>query len=210
LPIELRRWRGATHLSLGRMYCLQFAEAVQLSSSMLGWNIPNWPAVCFNLFARIGQEHALDRRRPLRGREPESPLSCRADWPGRKASAAIGADIEKYVLHAIGAERALVAADARDGGRGREIPVATFAIRAQLQGHLTHLWTWMRSVYQRRPFSKKTMNPRILPKLVPKPVLEWQLHVTNPNTMRWRSLTTSTRSESRPAAASCSATSSAR
>ena len=186
------------------MYCLQFAEAVQLSSSMLGRNIPNSPAVCFNLFARVGQEHALGRRRPLRDTESRSPFSRRPDWPGYKASAAIGTDVEKYVLHAIGAERALEAADARDGGRGRKIPVATFAIRVQLQSHLRPLWIWVRSAYQRPPFSKKTMHPRILPKPVTKPaaVLEWQAYVTNPNTMRCRSLTTSTRSEARPAAAS--------
>src|SRR6266478_9230697 len=62
-------------------------------------------------------------------------------WPDRarhKAAAAIRADVEQHALDAIGAERALVAADPRIGRVRRQILVAIFAIRPEFEHALPY------------------------------------------------------------------------
>ncbi len=66
------------------------------------------------------------RRGGMRGEaDARPPFGRRADRTRRKAAAAIRADIEQLRRHAIGAEGALVAADAGIARRGRQVLVAT-------------------------------------------------------------------------------------
>src|SRR5262249_42874664 len=62
-----------------------------------------------------------------------APRARRTDRPDLEAAAAIRAHAVENVAHAGRAERALVAADPRVGGVGRELPVAPLAVRPQLQ-----------------------------------------------------------------------------
>src|SRR6266478_5125474 len=65
-------------------------------------------------------------------------------WPDRarhKAAAAIRADVEQHALDAIGAERALIAADPRIGRVRWQILVAIFAIRPEFE-HAPPLARW--------------------------------------------------------------------
>ena len=50
-----------------------------------------------------------------------------------EAAAAIGADMAQHVFDAVGAERALIAADARLGGFRRQVPVAALAVGSKGQ-----------------------------------------------------------------------------
>ncbi len=54
------------------------------------------------------------------------------DGPGDKSAAAVRADIKKNLLHAIGAEGALVAADAGIRCTGGQVLIAIFAVRPEL------------------------------------------------------------------------------
>ena len=81
------------------------------------------------------QVHPLGRCGLMPKRHARPPLGFRADRPSGKPAAAVGADVPQFGVHAFGAEGALVGADARDRGVRRQIPVAPFAIRSDLQGH---------------------------------------------------------------------------
>src|SRR6185436_5204811 len=63
------------------------------------------------------------------------PVLRRPDRPRDEAAAAVGADVAEHALDAGCAERALVAADPRRGGIGRQRLVAVLATRAKLQHH---------------------------------------------------------------------------
>ena len=68
---------------------------------------------CSDILATVGQPHALRRGRPVGERRPGPPLPRWPDRPRDEAAAAIGTDIAQMPLDAIGAEGALVGADAR-------------------------------------------------------------------------------------------------
>jgi large repetitive protein len=76
---------------------------------------------------RCRAQHALRRRRTLQ------QLLRRTDRPRHEIAAAIGAAVAEYVGRAIGAEGALVGADARLGRVRRQVAIATFAVGAQGQ-----------------------------------------------------------------------------
>jgi len=67
-----------------------------------------------------------------------TPLGLRPDRTRHKAAAAIRADVEQHPLDAIGAERALIAADPRIGRARRQILVAIFAIGPQFEHALSY------------------------------------------------------------------------
>jgi hypothetical protein len=83
----------------------------------------------------VGEMHPLVRQRPLRHRLSRPPLPGRPDWPRDKTTTAVRAHIMEFVLGAIRAERALVRADARFHRGRRQVLVAIFAIRPELQRH---------------------------------------------------------------------------
>src|SRR4029077_11496491 len=103
------------------------------------------PAPRFNLsYPRYERGHILDRpfqvhpprrRHLLLATHARPPLPRRADRAGCEPAAAIRANIMQMRLDAIGAERALVAANPRVPRVGRQVLVAIFAIRPQLQHH---------------------------------------------------------------------------
>jgi hypothetical protein len=64
-----------------------------------------------------------------------TPRCGRPNGARSETAAAVGAYIVELVLHAIRAERALIAADARFRRTRREILVAIFAVRSKLQRH---------------------------------------------------------------------------
>jgi hypothetical protein len=68
-------------------------------------------------------------------REAGTPLGCRPDRPRREAAAAVGTDVVELTLDAVGAERALVAADARVDRSWGQVLVAELAVGTQLQRH---------------------------------------------------------------------------
>src|SRR5690606_1799719 len=77
--------------------------------------------------AAVGLEQALGR-----SREAGEPI-CRAPWTGNQLSAAIRAPAFEQLLGAAGAERAFERADARLKRVGRQVDVAAFAVRSQLE-----------------------------------------------------------------------------
>jgi hypothetical protein len=92
-----------------------------------------------------------------------APWLCRPDRPRRKTAAAVRADVEQFCLDAIGAERALIGADARFGRSGRQVLVAIFAVREKLQGHggLVALMRYTSS--QEAPEKRMPNFPRFAP-----------------------------------------------
>ena len=83
----------------------------------------------------ILEMHALVRWRGSVNRCAGPPFPRRPDRPRGKSTAAVRADIAEFGLDAIGAKRALIAADTRLRGVRRKIPVAIFAIGPELQRH---------------------------------------------------------------------------
>src|SRR5258707_11348967 len=63
------------------------------------------------------------------------PFLRRSDRPRRKAAAAVRADIVQLGLDAVGAERAFESADAGVRRVRRQVLVAIFAVRPELQRH---------------------------------------------------------------------------
>src|SRR5215469_715386 len=61
-----------------------------------------------------------------------APLRDRAKWTRRKPAAAIRTDIEEHGFYTVGAEGALIAADASVGRVGRQVLIAALAIGPQL------------------------------------------------------------------------------
>ena len=88
-----------------------------------------------DVFKTVFQMHAFVGRRLFRKADTGPPFPRRTDRPGRKAAAAIRADIAEFGFHAAGAERAFIGADARVHCRWRQVLVAKFAVRSELQGH---------------------------------------------------------------------------
>ena len=79
------------------------------------------------------QTDVFGRRRLLGETDSGAPLGRRPDWSRRKSAAAVGADVVEMGFDAIGAEGALVGADARVGRRRRQILVAVFAVGSELE-----------------------------------------------------------------------------
>src|SRR5215475_6890830 len=84
---------------------------------------------------RVFQMHALVRRLMLGDAYASPPFARRADRARYEAAAAVRADIGKLGLDAIGAEGAFVGADPRVKRVRRQVLVAIFAVRAELQRH---------------------------------------------------------------------------
>src|SRR4051794_27528291 len=79
--------------------------------------------------------HALIRWHLLHGAHARAPFAHRPDRARRKAATAVRADVEQLGLDAVGAKRAFVGADACLGRRRRQVLVAIFAVRPELQCH---------------------------------------------------------------------------
>jgi hypothetical protein len=62
-----------------------------------------------------------------------APGMPRSDWPSNEFSTAVGANVAKDVRDAVGAERALVAADHGVWRVGRQVYVAQFTVGAQVE-----------------------------------------------------------------------------
>jgi len=105
------------------------------TSPHLRRNILNPRALRGDFVEPILETNPLVRRRLLCGTNARPPFIRRPDRPRRKAAAAVRADIVQLVLGAVGAEGALIAADARLRRRWRKVLVAIFAVRSQLQRH---------------------------------------------------------------------------
>src|SRR5579871_2172496 len=88
-----------------------------------------------DVIERIFQVHPLVGGRMLCDAYARPPFLGRAYWPGYESAAAIRADIVEFLLGAIGAEGALVAANARLRRMRRQVLVAIFAVRPKLQRH---------------------------------------------------------------------------
>jgi PAS domain-containing protein len=98
-------------------------------------NIPYPRRMCRDIVMTKRQMDPLGRRRVFSGRYARPPFGCRPDRARDKTAAAVRAHIVQPLLGAVRAERALIAADARFRGIRRQIPVAIFAVRSQLQRH---------------------------------------------------------------------------
>jgi hypothetical protein len=83
----------------------------------------------------VFQMHPLVRRRLVHGADACPPGLGRADRPRRKAAAAVRADITELGLGAIRTERAFIGADPGVSCARRQVLVAIFAVRSQLQRH---------------------------------------------------------------------------
>ena len=102
---------------------------------MFRWNIPYPRRMRGDVVVTKGQMDALARWRVLSDRHAGPPL---LGWPDRtrdEAAAAVRAHIVQFVVDAVRAERALIAADARFCGVRRKVFVAIFAVRSKLQRH---------------------------------------------------------------------------
>src|SRR5262245_32382483 len=94
-----------------------------------------------NIVYAVRQMHALRRCRPLGDGQPGPPFGRRAKGTRRKATTAIWTDIVYFVFDAVGTERALIGADARIHGTGRQVDVAKFAVRSKFESHSSLLPT---------------------------------------------------------------------
>src|ERR1700687_1907195 len=92
-------------------------------SAVLRRNIPHPSGECGDLLARPFQMYRFGGCRLFPEANAGAPLGGGPDRPWREPAAAIGADIEQHILDALGAERALIAADARVERVGRQILV---------------------------------------------------------------------------------------
>jgi len=68
-----------------------------------------------------------------------SPRSCGSNGSRHEAAAAVGANVAKDFVDAVGAKRTFVRADARLLRRRGQIPIAAFAVRPQVQCHVLSL-----------------------------------------------------------------------
>src|SRR5580704_3471707 len=75
----------------------------------------------------------LGGSRLLFAADARTPFGEGSDRPRRKPAAAIGTDVEQDLVDAIGAEGALIGTDPRIARLWRQILVAPFAIRPELQ-----------------------------------------------------------------------------
>ena len=88
-----------------------------------------------NILDAVFQMHALVRRQLLGDAHAGPPLGRGPDRPRRKTAAAVRADIVQLVVDAIRAERAFVGTDPRVRRIRRQVLVAIFAVRPELQRH---------------------------------------------------------------------------
>ena len=100
--------------------------------SRLGRDVPHPRGERPNLVLAERQMHPLVRRRLVPKGHARPPFGLGPDGPRAKTPAAIRADVPQLGGHALGAEGALVSADACDRGGRRQIPVAPFAVGAEL------------------------------------------------------------------------------
>ena len=89
--------------------------------------------------------HTLRRRRMFSHRHSGTPFLRRADRPGGKTATAVRADIVQLALDAVHAERAFERTDARFRRVRRQVLVAIFAVRPELQRHARPMLRWVRS-----------------------------------------------------------------
>jgi hypothetical protein len=116
---------------------LRFArnDGAERVSPLLWRNVPDPRHMHGDVIKRVFQMYPLVRRRLRGNANARPPLLCGADWPRRKAAAAVRADIVDLARNAIGAEGAFVRADACLRRIRRKVPVAIFAVRPKLQRH---------------------------------------------------------------------------
>jgi hypothetical protein len=88
-----------------------------------------------DLLRAIPQADTLGRRRALRQRQPHAPLATRAYRPRLESTTAVRAHVMQPLLGAVGAESALVRADASLRRVRWQISIAVFTVGAQLQSH---------------------------------------------------------------------------
>ena len=119
------------------------------SSTILRRNIPDARRMRRDVFKAVGQMHALVRRWTLIDPQSRPPFLRGPDRPRHKTAAAVRAHIVQFVLDAVRAERALIAADARFRRMRRKILVAVFAVRPELQRH-GFRWTRQRAMMDPR------------------------------------------------------------
>src|ERR1700692_3046332 len=114
--------------------------------------------------------HPLGRRRVFSDRHAGTPLLRGPERPWGKTAAAVRADIVQPGLDAVRAERAFVRTDARFRRVRRQVLVAIFAVRPELQRHgqliLLRGAEWSKIAWPIR----MTNLPRFQP-LLPLPVL---------------------------------------
>src|SRR6185312_14892913 len=104
-------------------------------SPLLRWNIPQARAMRRDILDAVFQMHPLVRRQLLRHAHAGPPFGDGPDRPPLKTAAAVRADIVQLVLDAISAERAFVGTDPRLHRTRRQVLVAIFAVRPELQRH---------------------------------------------------------------------------
>src|SRR5258708_7590353 len=83
----------------------------------------------------VFQMHALVRRQLLDGADAGPPFPGRPDRPRHEAAAAVRAYVVQLGLDAVRAEGAFVSADPRLHRIRRQVLVAIFAVRSELQRH---------------------------------------------------------------------------
>src|SRR5579863_1626668 len=83
----------------------------------------------------VFEMNPLCSSRLLLDRHAHPPFPRGPDRPRNESASAVRTDVCKFALDTVGAERALVTANARFLGGGREVPVAILAIRSKLQRH---------------------------------------------------------------------------
>ena len=105
------------------------------SSAVFGSNIPKLRRMRRNIFQTVFQMDALVRRSLLDDADPGPPLGCGPDRSRCEAASAVRAYIVQFVVGTISAERAFVGAYPRFHCVRRQVLVAIFAVRAELQSH---------------------------------------------------------------------------
>src|SRR5580692_6384145 len=106
--------------------------------------------------------HPLGRWRMFSDRHAGTPLLRGPDRPWGKTAAAVRADIVQSGLDAVRAERAFERTDARFRRVRRQVLVAIFAVRPELQRHARPMLRWVRSSQIMRPIRMPNL-PRFRP-----------------------------------------------
>src|SRR5260221_2779717 len=105
------------------------------SSPLFRRNIPQPRRMRSHILEAVLQMHALVGRRLLVDADARPRRGHGPDRPGYKTAAAVRADVVQFVLGAVRTERAFVGTDPRLRRVRRQVLVAIFAVRPELQRH---------------------------------------------------------------------------
>jgi hypothetical protein len=128
-----RRWRRQLRRFFASAGSRAWAPWAEPSLAILGLDLPHPLDEIGDLRPVPFERDPLGGSRVFFAADARTPFGDRSNRARRKPAAAIGTDVAEDLVDAIGAEGALIAADPRIARLRRQVLVAPFAIRPELQ-----------------------------------------------------------------------------